>query len=78
MKILEVALEDYVNSGGGLYVLHSANNAFVDWPEYSLMIGLGWRSIEEGFALQVMESGQIKKSPLVKEKRPIMVPEMMK
>jgi len=61
---VEKRLEDYVKSGGGLYVLHSANNAFADWPEYNLMIGLGWRSLEEGVALQVTENGQIKKIPV--------------
>ncbi len=60
---IEEALEDYVSSGGGLYVLHSANNAFFDWPEYNLMIGLGWRSLEEGIALQVSDDGQIKEVP---------------
>jgi type 1 glutamine amidotransferase len=61
---VEKALENYVGSGGGLYVLHSANNAFSDWPEYNLMIGLGWRSPEEGVALQVKENGQIKEIPV--------------
>lgn len=61
---VEKRLEDYVRSGGGLYVLHSANNAFADWPGYNLMIGLGWRSPEEGVALQVADNGQIKKIPV--------------
>lgn len=60
---VEKALENYVQSGGGLYILHSANNAFADWDEYNLMIGLGWRSAEEGLALQVMDNGEIKKIP---------------
>lgn len=54
-------LEEYVSGGGGLYILHSANNAFANWPEYNLMIGLGWRSIDEGIALQVQDDKQIKK-----------------
>jgi type 1 glutamine amidotransferase len=38
------ALEEYVRSGkGGLVIVHAANNAFADWPEYNQMIGLGWR-----------------------------------
>ena len=61
---VEKRLEDYVKSGGGLYVLHSANNAFADWPEYNLMIGLGWRSPGEGVALQVADNGQIMKIPV--------------
>ena len=46
-------LEEFVKNGGGLYVLHSANNAFPDWEEYNKMIGLGWRSAEMGVALEV-------------------------
>ncbi len=56
-------LENYVRSGGGLFILHSANNAFPDWKEYNLMIGLGWRSKEEGVALQVNDNGEIIKIP---------------
>jgi type 1 glutamine amidotransferase len=66
---VEKALEAYVKSGGGLYVLHSANNAFAEWHEYNLMIGLGWRSPEEGVALQVMENGQIKEIPVGEGKK---------
>lgn len=32
---------NYVKAGGGLVIVHAANNAFGDWPEYNLMIGLG-------------------------------------
>ena len=35
------ALEDYVQSGGGLIVVHAANNSFPNWPAYNRMIGLG-------------------------------------
>jgi len=35
------ALVDYVHGGGGLAVIHAANNSFGDWPEYNRMIGLG-------------------------------------
>jgi len=34
-------LEKYVKSGGGLVVIHEADNAFPDWPAYNEMIGLG-------------------------------------
>lgn len=63
-KKVEKDLEKYVKSGGGLYILHSANNAFADWPEYNLMIGLGWRSNEEGIALQVKDNGDIIRIPI--------------
>jgi uncharacterized protein len=35
------SLERYMRKGGGLVVVHAANNAFPEWPEYNEMIGLG-------------------------------------
>jgi type 1 glutamine amidotransferase len=55
----ERELERYVKNGGGLYVLHSANNAFRHWKEYNRMIGLGWRAANEGYALEVDSSKKI-------------------
>ncbi len=43
--------ENYMTNGGGLVVIHSANNAWGQWEEYNKMIGLGgWggRTIESG------------------------------
>lgn len=57
-------LEHYVNTGGGLYILHSANNAFSNWPEYNLMIGLGWRKPEQGIALQISENEKLVRVPV--------------
>jgi hypothetical protein len=45
--------EAYVREGGGVYFLHSANNAFPDWPAYNEMIGLGWRKKDFGPAIYV-------------------------
>lgn len=33
--------ENYVSSGGGLVVMHEADNAFPEWGEFNRMIGLG-------------------------------------
>jgi type 1 glutamine amidotransferase len=60
---IERQLENYVRSGGGLYVLHSANNAFPHWKEYDLMIGLGWRPKETGFAIEITEDGKLHRIP---------------
>lgn len=49
----ELALEKYVSNGGGLYILHSANNAFPHWKEYDKMIGLGWRPDTVGYAVEI-------------------------
>jgi type 1 glutamine amidotransferase len=35
------AFIDYVKGGGGLVIVHAANNSFGDWKEYNEMIGLG-------------------------------------
>ncbi|MAT70990.1 MAG: trehalose utilization [Planctomycetaceae bacterium] len=35
------ALEKFVRGGGGLVVVHAADNSFTEWPEYNRMIGLG-------------------------------------
>ena len=34
-------LVDYVKGGGGLVIVHAANNSFPNWKEYNEMIGLG-------------------------------------
>jgi Uncharacterized protein conserved in bacteria len=49
----ERRLEQYVKNGGGLYILHSGNNAFPHWAEYDKMIGLGWRPQSTGYALEI-------------------------
>jgi len=32
---------EYIRNGGGLVVIHAADNAFPNWPEWNEMIGLG-------------------------------------
>ncbi len=36
-----VAFEKFVSEGGGLVILHAADNSFGDWEQYNNMIGLG-------------------------------------
>lgn len=60
---VEEKLEKYVASGGGLYILHSANNAFPHWKEYDEMMGLGWRPKETGFALEIDSNNNIVRIP---------------
>lgn len=38
----------FVEGGGGVVIVHAANNAFPGWPEYDRMIGLGWRNNQYG------------------------------
>lgn len=45
---LRTQLEEYVRSGGGLVIVHAADNAFPDWAAYNQMTGLGgWRGRSE-------------------------------
>lgn len=62
------AFVDYMKNGGGLVVVHAANNAFGDWPEYNKIIGLGgWggRSEKSGPYVYFNEEGK-----LVRDKAP--------
>lgn len=53
------ALEGYVSKGGGLVIIHAANNAFPDWPAFNEMIGLGWRDPQFGDRLTVDDTGNV-------------------
>ena len=53
----------YLKAGGGVYVWHSGNNAFADWPEYNEMIGMGWRQKDFGWAISVDDTGQLIRIP---------------
>ena len=59
----EQALEKYVKKGGGLFILHSANNSFPQWQEYEKMIGLGWRPRTFGYALKIDSAENIIRIP---------------
>ena len=60
---VQESLEAYVENGGGLYVLHSGNNAFPEWEAYNRMIGLGWRDKDFGYAITVKDDGQLVRIP---------------
>lgn len=62
-KHAERELEAYVRNGGGLYILHSANNAFSHWEDYDKMIGLGWRPKSSGYALEISETQEVLRIP---------------
>ncbi len=53
------ALVDYVKNGGGLVIVHAANNAFESWPEYNDMIGLGWRDNKFGERVTIADNGEV-------------------
>lgn len=52
----------YVKGGGGLVVVHAADNSFGDWPEYNEMIGLGgWggRNEKSGPYVYLNDDGEL-------------------
>jgi hypothetical protein len=45
---LKAAFEKYANNGGGVVVVHAADNAFAGWAEFNRMTGIGgWRNRNE-------------------------------
>jgi type 1 glutamine amidotransferase len=62
---LRLKLEKFVSSGGGLVVVHAADNAFPDWTEYNRMIGVGgWRGrTEKAGPHWFIEDGKLKSDP---------------
>ena len=60
------SFESYINDGGGLVVIHAANNSFGDWNEYNKMIGLGgWggRSTASGPYVYYNDEGELVHDP---------------
>ncbi len=53
--------EQYVANGGGVVVVHSANNSFPEWKEYNIITGLGgWGNRDENAGPYVRwENGEI-------------------
>lgn len=52
-------LEKFVADGGGLVIVHAANNAFPQWVEFNKMIGLGWRDNKFGDRITTSADGKI-------------------
>jgi hypothetical protein len=53
------ALENYISGGGALVIVHAANNAFPQWPEWNKMIGLGWRGAGYGQRVTLNDDGKL-------------------
>jgi type 1 glutamine amidotransferase len=54
---------EYVRKGGGVYIFHAAENAFVGWKEYEQMVGLSWRNADYGTAIRISDAGEIVRIP---------------
>ena len=55
--------ESYVRNGGGVYIYHAAENAFVGWKEYERMVGLSWRDAGYGTAIRVGDDKALVRIP---------------
>lgn len=55
--------EEFVRNGGGVYIFHSAENAFTGWKEYERMVGLCWRGADYGTAIRVNDDGTLVRIP---------------
>lgn len=62
-RAVQVDFERFVTNGGGVYVWHSGNNAFANWPAYNEMIGLGWRDKDFGWSISVDDAGKLVRHP---------------
>lgn len=58
---VQKSLAEFVSNGGGLVIVHAANNAFPSWSEYNEMIGLGWRGAEFGERVIVDKDGKLRR-----------------
>lgn len=53
------AFVKYMRGGGGMVSYHAANNAFLLWPEYNEMIGMGWRPKSYGPSVHIGEHDEV-------------------
>ena len=60
---VQKSLEEFVSNGGGLVIVHAANNAFPEWSEYNKMIGLGWRGPDFGSRVTIDKDGKTRIVP---------------
>lgn len=61
-KEFQQAFAGFVEKGGGLAVVHAADNSFPEWPEYNAMIGVGgWggRTEKSGPYLRIRDGKQV-------------------
>lgn len=60
------SFENFIKNGGGLVVVHAANNAWGDWAEFNKMIGVGgWgdRPLDVGYQLYYDDNDNLKREP---------------
>ncbi len=63
--ILQESFEQFISNGGGLVIVHAADNSFADWAAFNRMIGIGgWRDRNENAGpLWYFKDGQLISDP---------------
>ena len=54
---------EYVHNGGGVYIFHAAENAFLGWKEYERMVDLSWRKADYATAIRLTDAGKMVRIP---------------
>ncbi len=65
-KAVQKAFEAYIRKGGGLVIVHAANNCWPEWEAYNQMIGLGgWggRNEKHGPYVYFNDQGELIRDP---------------
>ena len=57
-KPMQQGFVEFMRNGGGVMLIHGANNAFDKWAEFNEMIGLGWRKGSFGKCIVINQAGQ--------------------
>ena len=52
-----------MRGGGGVYIYHSAQNAFANWTAYNQIIGLGWHGASYGTAISIDQDEKLVRHP---------------
>jgi type 1 glutamine amidotransferase len=55
---VRAGFEKFVKDGGGVVIIHAANNPFPEWKAFNEMIGLGWRPAAYGERVTVDDAGK--------------------
>jgi type 1 glutamine amidotransferase len=55
--------ENFVRNGGGVYIFHGAENAFIGWTEYEKMVALLWRKADYGTSIRMEANGKMVRIP---------------
>jgi type 1 glutamine amidotransferase len=62
-EAVQKSFQEYVENGGGVVIVHAANNAFSGWKQYNDMIGLGWRGNSFGERVYYDDEGKPVRQP---------------